>query len=202
MVAGNMPRPSRLVVPGVAHHITQRGNRQSTIFFSDDNRRAYLKLIKEGCAQSSTTCLAWCLMDNHIHLILVPKTPDGLRLVLARAHTRYSQMINREQGWSGHMFQGRFSSYAMDDAHLMAAIRYVENNPVKAKLVEDAGDWLWSSARAHLLAIPDGLTDTGSMESHIRNWGAYLTDGVNATDQDMIIEMSMRSGKPLGKLMP
>jgi putative transposase len=178
------------------------GNRQSTLFFNDVHRKAYLKLIQVGCQQSDTICLAWCLMDNHIHLILEPKTLDGLRAVLARAHTRYSQMINRERGWSGHIFQGRFSSYPMDAAHLMAAVRYVENNPVKAGLVTHAGDYEWSSARAHLLAIPDGLTDLERMAPHVANWQAYLSDGVGATDQDMVIEISMRTGKPLGTVAP
>ena len=139
-------------------------------------------------------------MDNHIHLILVPKTQDSLRAVLAKAHTRYSQMVNREQGWSGHVFGDRFASYPMDDAHLMAAIRYVENNPVKAGIIDAAENWFWSSARAHVTGTSDGLTDLDVMAPHIRNWRAYLIDGVGAADQDMVIEMAMRTGRTLGRL--
>jgi len=93
-----MPRPARLVVPGLAHHVVQRGNRRQRIFFDDDDRRAYLRLLAAACARHGTTCLAWCLMDNHVHLILVPAGEDGLRAPLASAHTAYSQRINRARG--------------------------------------------------------------------------------------------------------
>src|SRR5688572_31303594 len=87
---------------------------------------------------------------NHVHLILVPADADGLRGALAEAHRRYSRRINFAHGWTGYLWQGRFASYPMDDAHLIAAIRYVERNPVEAQLVAEADDWEWSSARAHL----------------------------------------------------
>lgn len=144
------------------------------------------------------TCLAWCLMDNHVHLILVPPTADALRAALASAHTRYAQRVNSVQGVTGHLFQGRFASYAMDSAHLMVAARYVENNPVKAGLVANAGDWCWSSARAHLFAEDDGLTNVAELARHVANWHAYLTDGVEAADRDEVVEAAMRSGRPLG----
>ena len=89
-------------------------------------------------------------MDNHAHLILVPETADGLRAVLGEAHRRYTRAVNFREGWRGSLFQGRFASYPMDDAHLMAAVRYVENNPVAAGMLERAEDWRWSSARSHV----------------------------------------------------
>jgi putative transposase len=95
-------------------------------------------LIAEACAAHGTVCLAWCLMDNHVHLILVPLSEDGLRATLGEAHRRYSRRINFREGWRGYLFQGRFASYPMDDAHLMVAVRYVENNPVAAKMVAHA----------------------------------------------------------------
>jgi putative transposase len=144
-----MARLSRIVIPGAAHHVTQRGNPRQPVFFSDD-RELYLKLVSEGCAAASVRCLAWCLMDNHVHLILVPETADGLRAALGEAHRRYTRAINFREGWRGYLFQGRFASYPMDDAHLMAAVRYVELNPVASKMVERAEDWPWSSARSHL----------------------------------------------------
>lgn len=187
-----------MVFPGCPHHVTQRGNRKQRLFFDDEDRRAYLGLLARACAKHGTRCLAWCLMDNHVHLILVPRTGDGLRAPLASAHTTYSQRINRAQGLSGHLFQGRFASYAMDEAHLMVAARYVENNPVAAGLVARAEAWPWSSARAHVEGRPDGLTDIAALAAHVPNWRAMLARGLEAADDDERIARAMRSGRPLG----
>jgi putative transposase len=181
------------------HHIVQRGNRQQPVFFCDADRFAYLKVLRERCAVTGARCLAYCLMDNHIHLILVPLDNDGLRTTLAPLHTRFANRINRMQGWSGHLFEGRYWSYPMDDAHLMQAVRYVENNPVKAGLVKRAEDWRWSSAAAHVGGTDDGLTDMAALSPHVSNWRAYLADGVNAADRDDVIEQAMRTGRPLGQ---
>ncbi len=168
------------------------------IFFSDHDRVYYLDVLTKACAAQSVICLAWCLMDNHIHLILKPPTADSLRAALASAHTKYAQHVNLRQGLSGHLFQGRYASYAMDDAHLMMAVRYVENNPVKAGSVAKAEDWRWSSARAHIFGEDDGLTNVASIGDHVSNWRAYLADGVEAADRDEAVEAAMRSGRPLG----
>jgi putative transposase len=194
-----MPRPARIVVPDVPHHITQRGNRQLQIFFSDADRQRYVDMLAEACTAHAVKCLAWCLMDNHVHLILVPPSANSLRAVLASTHTRYAQRVNYHNGLTGHLFQGRYASYAMDDAHLMFAVRYVENNPVKAGLVKDAGDWRWSSARAHLFGVDDRLTDITATGRHVPNWRAYLIDGVEAAERDDAVEAAMRSGRPLGR---
>lgn len=194
-----MPRTARIVVPGLAHHVIQRGNRRQALFFDDADRRAYLTLLTDACARHETRCLAWCLMDNHVHLILVPQREDGLRAPLASVHTAYSQRVNRLQGLSGHLFQGRFSSYAMDDAHLMVAARYIENNPVAAGLVARAEDWRWSSARAHLGLAEDGLTDVAALGAQVANWRAMLARGLEASDEDARIEQALRSGRPIGE---
>jgi putative transposase len=193
-----MPRAQRIVVPGLPHHVIQRGNRQQAIFHGDEDRRFYLRLIKEALQRHGTRCLAWCLMDNHVHLILAPSSADGLRAPLASVHTAYSQRLNRRLGMSGHLFQGRFASYPMDDAHLMMAVRYVENNPVKAGMVAAAEDWPWSSARAHLGQVQDGLTDVAAIGAHVGNWASYLRDGLEAADRDEAIEAALRTGHPLG----
>ena len=199
-----MARLSRIVIPGVAHHVAQRGNRRLPIFFSDDDRAAYLALVAQGIAAAGVRCLAWCLMDNHVHLVLVPEDEDGLRAALGEAHRRYTSHVNAREGWSGYLFQGRFASYPMDDAHLVAAIRYVENNPVAAGLVAEAGDWRWSSARAHVAGrrvAGDPLTDVAALGRHVRNWRAYLARGIEAadeTDTAEAIETRLRTGRPLG----
>ena len=194
-----MPRPARFVVPDVPHHIVQRGNRRQAIFFDDADRRAYLRLLAAACARHGTACLAWCLMDNHVHLlILVPRDMDGLRAPLASVHTAYSQRVNRAHGLGGHLFQGRYASYPMDDAHLMVAARYIENNPVAAKMVARAEDWPWSSARAHLGLADDGLTDAARLGAHVPNWRAMLARGLEAADDDERIARALRSGRPTG----
>ncbi len=191
-----MPRAARLVLPEIAHHVVQRGNRQQLIFYSDDNRRAYLKILSLALQRHGTRCLAWCLMSNHVHLILVPRTADGLRGPISSAHTTYAQLVNREQNASGHLFQGRYASYPMDDAHLMVATRYVENNPVKAGLVAFAEAWEWSSARAHIRGVADELTDVAALGQHVANWRAYLREGIEASDA---VERSLLSGRPLAE---
>ena len=198
-----MARLSRIVIPSVPHHVTQRGNRRLPIFFSDEDRAAYLALIAEASEAHGTACLGWCLMDNHVHLILVPQTEDGLRATLAEAHRRYSRRINFREGWRGYLFQGRFASYPMDDAHLMAAVRYVENNPVAAKMVGRAEEWRWSSAASHVAGKrvkDDPLTDVAALGRHVRNWRALLRVGLEAMDDPATvaaIEARSRTGRPL-----
>lgn len=193
-----MPRSARLVVPEMPHHVIQRGNRKQTIFASDQDRRLYLKYLAKACQFHGVQCLAWCLMDNHVHLALTPPAPDALRAVMASTHTRYAQWVNRSQGLVGHLFQGRFHSYAMDDAHLIAAVRYIENNPVKAGLVTRAEEWFWSSARAHVSGIDDGLTTRAALSRHLPNWRAYLEMGAEASEEAETIEQSLASGRPIG----
>ena len=203
----SMARLARIVIPGVPHHVTQRGNRRQPVFFSDADRLLYLDLLRQGCAAARVACLAWCLMDNHIHLVLVPATADGLRAALAEAHRRYSSHINAREGWTGYLFQGRFASYPMDDAHLMAAVRYVELNPVAAGLVARAQDWRWSSARSHVSGrrmAGDSLTNVAALGAHVRNWHAMLRHGLEASDLGPegeavaeAIEARLRTGRPL-----
>lgn len=125
-------------------------------------------------------CLAWCLMDNHVHLILVPQQAPDLGAALGEAHRRYTRRVNFREDWRGYLFQGRFAGNPMDDAHLMAAVRYVANNPVAAGMVTQAEDWCWSSARSHTAgrrATGDPLTDVAALGWHIRNWRAMLARG-------------------------
>ena len=105
-----MPRLSKTVFAGVPHHMTQRGNRRENVFFSEEDRSVYLGWLKTYCDKYKVEVLAYCLMTNHIHLIAVPKSEDGLQKVLKPLHMRYAQRINRNRGWKGHLWQGRFFS--------------------------------------------------------------------------------------------
>ena len=129
-----MPRIARIVVPHLPHHVTQRGNRRMKTFFCDEDYLEYLRLLAHWCSRHGNRIWAYCLMPNHVHLIVVPRTADGLRRGIGEAHRRYSRRINFRQGWRGHLWQARFASFVMDEPHLIAAARYVERNPVRARL--------------------------------------------------------------------
>ena len=135
-----MARLARAVAAGVPHHVTQRGNRRQPTFFGDADYEMYRALLATSCGRHGVAVWAYCLMPNHVHLILVSATAPGLRLALGETHQRYTGVVNRRQGWVGHLWQGRFASCALDGSHLVAAVRYVELNPVRARLAERAED--------------------------------------------------------------
>ena len=150
---------ARLVIPGLPHHVTQRGNGRARTFLNDDDYALYRNLLAENCAAAGVEAWAWVLMPNHAHLILTPSDEDGLRQALAATRRRYAGQIHAREKRTGHFWQGRFGCVAMDEAHLAAAIVYVALNPVRAKLVEHAEKWRWSSTPAHLGSVAkDGLT--------------------------------------------
>src|SRR5271157_1593499 len=154
-----MARLARIVVPGLPCHVTQRGNGRRRVFFADPDYAAYRDWLADPGREARVSVWAWCLMPNHVHLILVPQDEDGLRRALARVHRRYAGLIHARRRRTGHFWQGRYGAVAMDEDHLAAAYRYVNLNPVRARLVERAEDWPWSSARALLGLAEDGLTD-------------------------------------------
>jgi putative transposase len=192
-----MARIARIVIPAVPHHVTQRGNRRQAVFFGEDDYRAYLALLSEHAGKAGVRVWAWCLMPNHVHLMLAPPSEQALRAALAEAHRRYSRLINFREGWRGYLWQGRFASCPMDEAHALAAARYIELNPVRARLVAAPQDWRWSSARAHLTGESDGLTETGALGVAPAAWGEFLDAGL---DDGMLetIRSGERTGRPLG----
>lgn len=145
-----MPRKARGVAPGVPHHVTQRGVGRQTVFFTKRDRQVYLGLLADQSRLAHLRVLAYCLMSNHIHLVVVPAEVDSLALCLQRVHGRYAQYLNARRRRSGHLWQNRFFSCPLDSQHLWTALRYVEQNPVRAGLVIEPEDWRWSSATAHL----------------------------------------------------
>ncbi len=192
-----MARMPRVVVPGYPHHVTQRGNRKQNTFFSEADYRFYRLLVGKFAARANTKVWAYCLMPNHVHLVMVPSTEDGLRSALAEAHRRYTLAINKRYEWRGHLWQERFHSFPMDESHLMAAVRYVELNPVKAGLCERPDDWPWSSAAAHLSGKSDSLVDVKPMCKLVNNWRTFWgRDGTD--DHNALLDQHLRTGRPLG----
>ncbi len=189
-----MSRAARLVLPDIPHHVTQRGNDRQTAFFGDSDYALYLSLLRYACRKSGTAVWAWCLMPNHVHLILVPSDEDGLRRALAPTHARYASEIHRREGGCGHFWQGRFRSVPMDEAHLHACLRYVELNPVRAGLAARPEDWRWSSARGHLGLARDGLVDPEPMRERIDDWRSFLDAGLDEEERETI-RLAERTGR-------
>jgi len=154
--------------------VTQQGNRRQQTFVADDDYEEYRTLLADSCRSCGTQVLAYCLMPNHVHLILVPADEFGLRDALGEAHRRYTRMINFREGWRGHLWQERFHSFVMDEQHLLAAARYVERNPVRARLRARPQDWPWSSAAAHLAASDDALVSVRPLLELVPNWAAFI----------------------------
>ena len=195
-----MPRTARRVLPGFPHHITQRGTDRQIVFHTQRDRRVYLDLLKEYSHQAGVSILAYCLMRNHIHLIAVPEEENSLAVCLRRTHGRYSQYSNARRVRSGHLWQNRFFSCAMEESHLWSAIRYVELNPVRAGLVPTAEDFRWSSANAHLSGKDTShLLDMQfwSASGGAKRWEELLT---SPGDEGQLkrLKSATYSGKPLG----
>jgi len=192
-----MARIARLVVPGYPHHITQRGSRKQRTFFCDADYRRYLNLIGGAATNARLEIWAYCLMPNHVHFVIVPKNADSLARLFKEAHRRYTREINIRNNWQGHLWQERFHSTVMDEAHMIAAVRYVERNPVIAGLCSKPDEWPWSSAKAHIRKSEDKLITNPPILRMIANWTAYLNAPLGEERIDAIKRHSS-SGQPLG----
>jgi putative transposase len=197
MIHRIMPRIARIVAVGHPHHVTQRGNRRQDVFFEEGDFEAYLSLVAEFCQKVGTEVWAYCLMSNHVHMIMVPKSPDGLRGAIAEAHRRYTLMINKRQNWRGHLWQGRFSSFPMSEEHLIAAARYIELNPLRANMVKDPKEYPWSSARAHLTGEDDKLVKVAPLLELVPSWSELLSSWVNE-DEAGSFRHHEKTGRPMG----
>lgn len=192
-----MARLARIIAVGYPHHIVQRGNRRQPVFFGDDDYSAYLYLMAEWCKKHGVKIRAYCLMPNHVHLIAVPKKQDSFRLAIGEAHRRYTRRINFREGWRGHLWQERFHSYPMDENHLLAAIRYVEQNPVRAGMVADPGEYPWSSAASHLTGQDNPLMKGKPLLEMVPDWKSCLSEDVSK-ETVSTIRRHEKTGRPLG----
>jgi len=198
-----MPRMPRLVVPGLPHHVTQRGVRSIDIFRDDADRFAYLDYLRTEGERAGLEFLGWCLMTNHVHLVVAPEKEDSLARGIGEAHKRYTRAVNFREGVRGHMFQGRFGSCVLDERHLMAAARYVELNPVAAGIVDTPEAYEWSSARFHLdgRVKRDELVRDRTLMGLLpepADWRELLADGV-AEIEEARLAKHLATGRPLGE---
>lgn len=196
-----MSRVARIVIAGVAHHITQRGNNQQDVFFVEDDKRMYLDLLHAQSRKYGFGVTGYCLMNNHVHVVGIPKTEDALAKAIGRTHFLYTQYINRMHGRSGHLWQNRFYSCPMDEAHTFRALSYVELNPVQANLAALPWDYPWSSAAAHC------GSDTAHPVLDMEQWhtimpGMVWREILNQLRDDSedveTLRLHTRTGRPLG----
>lgn len=191
-----MPRSARIVIPGLAHHVTQRGARRAHVFFRPEDRVKYLKLLKFYADRFGVQVAAYCLMTNHVHLVLVPLSHAALSRTLSVTHMRYAQFINTREGWSGHLWQERFYSCPLDGGYFLTAVRYTERNPVAAGMVRNAWDYPWSSASSHCGLRDDALIskspEIGGLKSTITNWQAWLSEVDSAPRLSRLRECTAR----------
>ena len=188
-------------MPGVWHHITQRGNGRRDVFFDDADRALYLQLLRRYCARHDVKVTGYCLMTNHVHILAVPARETSLARAFGRAHNDYARWLNVKRGETGHCWQNRYFSCPLDEAHQWEALRYAELNPVRAGLVTTPGHWPWSSAAAHLGEVAPAefldLTEWLQRWSPTR-WRDALSEGLtDAAFLERIREAS-RTGRPVG----
>lgn len=193
-----MPRSGRVVVPGAPHHVVQRGNRRQRTFFGDADYQAYLDLAGKAFAEAGVEVWAYCLMPNHVHLVVTPSTADGLTRAVASTHAKYTRRINEREGCAGFLWQGRFASSPMDEVHCVRCLRYVALNPVRAGLVREAAAWRWSSVQAHLGMRTDPLVATGVLEERLDcDLHAFFQQDADE-EARLALRRAAVTGRPLG----
>jgi putative transposase len=193
-----MARLPRIVLPGIPHHVTQRGNRRERTFFEDGDYEIYLDLLSDAAARSGVAIWSYCLMPNHVHIVAVPSDEDGLRRTFRYVHRHYTGYINARLRVTGHLWQGRFSSVAMDEAHLVSALRYVALNPVRARLVEHAEDWRWSWTRAHIAGESTPYVDVAPAIERVGNFMAFLGEAFDEAMSYAALRKAESVGRPVG----
>ena len=195
-----MPRTARTVLPGVALHIVQRGNNRNACFFSDGDRLAYLRLLLEYSRHAGCSVHAYCLMTNHVHLLVTPSEPDACGLLMKSVGQHYVEHVNRVHGRTGTLWEGRFkSSVAASADYVLACYRYIELNPVRAGLSSHPREYQWSSHGHNAEGRPDSVVAPhpvyAALERHAYRdlFDAPLEVGVLSE-----IRSATRNGRALG----
>lgn len=195
-----MARQARVTLADIPHHVSQRGNRNESVFFEKIDFETYRDLMAEQCAERKIAIWAYCLLPNQIHLIARPKQADDLSRAVGEAHRRYTCYINEKKGWSGHLFQDRFDSYAMDEGAVSDAAHFIESLPVMAQIAPKADNYLWSSAKAHLRGRDDALVSPERpLLDRIQDWQAFLSMPLPRKIMDDIAR-HLQTGRPRGDM--
>lgn len=201
-----MPRTARFVIPGIPFHVTQRGVDRMAIFRDDSDRRHFCGLLRDATRLHGVAVNAWTLMHNHVHLLLTPKTADGLWRAMKRCTQRYASAFNSRHGRIGPLVQGRFHSSPVGTRrYFLEVVRYIELNPVRAGMVRDATHYPWTSAHVHLDHGTDSLVDVHeeflmlgpTPAERARVWNAWLRAGIRPRRLQSLRE-HLRRGRPYG----
>ena len=193
-----MPRRARLVVPGLPCHVTHRGNRRGDTFFSDLDRRGYLALLTVASSHYGLSIWAYCLMSNHVHLVVCPSNGDSLSRTIREVHGEHARRVHRRESLHGHLWANRYFSALLDPVHLWAAVRYVERNPVRAGLVTRAEEYPWSSAATHCGLAPRGpLASDRPFPGGVADWSSWLDEPPDLA-ADQVLRTSTARGLPAG----
>jgi putative transposase len=177
------------VFPNVPHHVTQRGNHREQVFFANGDPEAYLALLHAYACRQHMDVVAYCLMPNHVHLVVVPSDTKGMHSALRAVHSQYAQRVNRMRSLTGHLWQGRYFSSPLDENYFLNAVRYVECNPVRAGLVARAENYAWSSAAAHCGIRHDPIIAKQSRWPALRgiaDWSRWLCEGIPSVTQETL----------------
>ena len=193
-----MARLPRIVLPGVPHHVTQRGNRRERTFFEDGDYALYLDLLADGAGRHGVEVWSYCLMPNHVHIVAVPRDSDALGRTFRHVHRHYTGYVNARMRVTGHLWQGRFSSVAMDEPHLHSAFRYVALNPVRARLVARAEDWRWSSVRAHYAGKDDHVVRVAPALERVGDFRTFLGTDFDEAFTYAALRKAETIGRPVG----
>src|SRR5258706_11023190 len=194
-----MPRIARVVVPGLPHHVTQRGNGRQDVFTSDEDRQLYLDLLRRHAKRCDLRVWAYCLMPNHVHLVAAPDRASSLARVMGRTHAEYARYFNLKRRRSGHLWEARFFSCPLQDLHLWRAMAYVERNPVRAALVGDAADYRWSSAPLHVRGQEAGWLDFTAWRQHYD--GTQWLHVLRTSVEDEAFSLRLREAPRRGRVM-
>ncbi|MDP3049433.1 MAG: transposase, partial [Thermodesulfovibrionales bacterium] len=194
-----MARIARAVAAGFPHHVVQRGNNRENVFIDDEDREKYIELLKKYSKERDARILAYCLMTNHVHLLIKPKENESLYKMMQGVTLCYTQFTNRKYNRTGRLWESRYHSCIVDkDSYLWAVARYIETNPVRARMVKKAEDYAYSSARAHILGKQDDLLNKELIaEAQIKNYREFIRETRAEKDRDLI-RYHTRTGKPLG----
>lgn len=192
-----MPRIARALVDGFIYHIINRSNGRQTIFHQDEDYKAFVNLIKEARNRYSVKILAYCLMPNHFHIVMIPVKAEELSKCIQWLMTSHVRRHHKKYETTGHIWQGRFKSFIIQkDDHLLTVLRYVEGNPIRAALVTSAKEWLWSSHKERIGMESTQILSEIPLKLPL-NWSKYVNQPLTNRDLERL-HLSVRRQSPFG----
>ena len=193
-----MSKLPRVIIPGLPHHITQRGNRRCDIFLDPEDRQVFMHILTEASRRYSLHHTSYCLMTNHIHLVSAPEYEGSISAAMRDSLGPYAVYFNNKYALKGHLWQGRYYACALDAPRFWAAVGYVERNPVRAGMVERAEMYRWSSAAAHCGLRGDPIVEPlPESPSSIRCWSMWLAEEEGEALLKAI-RLNTSTGRPYG----